>query len=357
MGLRVAATSSAARRFERIEPESPPPPSITDGIPRNRPLRVGIISNPLSGQNARRGLHIHIREVLRSHPRVAHFDADTLEGMTAAARELMERETEILVVNGGDGTAQVVLTTLMGTATGRLPLLAILAGGTTNTTARNVGYGRKPLPALQRLLTEAASGTVAGAVQARPVVRADFGDQTQHAMMFGAGAVYHGILFARRHIEARGVRGEFGAGLAVATFIGKVLSGSGGTLFPPVHADVCIDGNPLPKQSYLGILTSTVSRQILGITPYWGEGPGPLRCSLLRYRPRHLARAVVPVLRGRAGVYVRPEFGYRSVNAHDVRMEFDSGFTLDGQLFPPGFESTVVTLSARQRAYFLRDAR
>jgi hypothetical protein len=37
----------------------------------------------------------------------------------------------------------------------RLPLLAVLPGGTTNTTARNVGYGADPLVALGRLLAAA----------------------------------------------------------------------------------------------------------------------------------------------------------------------------------------------------------
>ncbi|HET6473184.1 MAG TPA: hypothetical protein VFG38_15165, partial [Pseudomonadales bacterium] len=70
---------------------------------------------------------------------------------------------------------------------------------------------------------------------------------------------------------------------------------------------------------------------------------------------KHLPRAIIPGLRGKASTYLRPEFGYRSVNANEVKLRFDSGFTLDGELFPPAEGRTQVTLSARQCAYFLRD--
>ena len=348
--------SLAIRSFEALEQE-PLLPRITGGVALPRPLRVGIISNPESGQNKRHGLHKRIRDVLQSHPQVEHFDTGTVEGMKAAARDLVLSGTEILVVNGGDGTTQAVLTAMFGTPVDRLPVLAVLAGGTTNCTAHNVGFGKRPLEAVQRLLTAAAHGSLPGTVETRAVVRADIANDTQYGMMFAAGAVYHGILFYREHIESRGLRGEMAVGLAIAAFAWKILSGNGGTLFPPFRADVLIDGKAIPRETYLAIMTSTISRQVLGFSPYWGSGPGPLRHTSLRYQPKHLARSIVPILRGKAGAYLRPEFGYRSVNTNEVSLSFDSGFTLDGELFPPADGQMQVTLSTRQRAYFLRDAR
>ena len=74
-------------------------------------------------------------------------------------------------------------------------MLAVLPGGTTNTTARNVGYGARPLAALRRLLAESAARRARRyASSATPSLRADLEDGPQYAMMFGAGAVYHGIL-------------------------------------------------------------------------------------------------------------------------------------------------------------------
>ncbi|MGH7787328.1 MAG: diacylglycerol kinase family protein [Candidatus Binatia bacterium] len=316
-----------------------------------------MINNPLSGQNARRGLLDRVRTLLTAHPRVAHFEEVTFDGMGHAVDELLGSETEIIVVNGGDGTVQAVLTALLRSPLpAALPLLAVLPGGTTNTTARNVGYGRRPLRALQGLLDDAASGRLAGTVDQRAVLRVDADADPQYAMLFGAGAVYHGVAFARREVLSRGMRGQLGAGVAVATFLSHVVAGKGGRLFPPLHAEIRIDGQaPLPPEPYFGILTSTMDRQVLGLSPYWGVGPGRLRFSALSYAPQRLSRAILPALRGRPSVHLRPDLGYRSVNADEVCLRFDSGYTLDGELFEPAGDTTRLTVSARQHAYFLRE--
>jgi hypothetical protein len=352
--------SSSVRRHEAETAATEGlPPSLTGGVPRRRPLRLGMINNPQSGQNARRGLLDRVRGLLTAHPRVAHFEANTPDGMGEAVDELLRSETELIVVNGGDGTVQAVLTALLRSPLpASLPLLAVLPGGTTNTTARNVGYGRRPLRALQRLLDEAARGALAGTVERRAVLRvdADADAAPQYAMLFGAGAVYHGIAFARREIESRGLRGQLGAGVALATFLSHVLAGNGGRLFPPLHAAIRIDAEAVvAPEPYFGILTSTMNRQVLGISPYWGVGPGRLRFSSLSYAPRRLPRAIVPLLLGRPSVHLRPELGYRSVNADEVCLTFDSGYTLDGELFEPSNSTARLTLSARQHAYFLRE--
>jgi hypothetical protein len=173
-------------------------------------------------------------------------------------------------------------------------------------------------------------------------------------MMFGAGAVCDGIVFAREQLAARGMRGQLGGALALATFLTRALAGKGGALFPPLVADVRVDGVSLPPVPYFGMLTSTMDRQVLGVSPYWGTGPGRLRFSAMRYRPAHLGRAIVPALRGRASRWLDPDFGYRSLNADEVVVTFAGGFTLDGELFAPPRRAQRLTLTARQSAYFLR---
>jgi len=333
------------------------PPRIVADEPRRHPLRVAVLSNPTSGRNARRGLVAGIERLLRGRPDVVHLQDRTFDGIAAATRDVVSGNADIIVVNGGDGTVQTVLTSLLTATTDRLPLLAVLPGGTTNTTARNVGYGGRPLVELERLLTAAARGALAGSVERRPVLRADLGAGPQYAMMFGAGAVYHGIVFARGQLASHGLRGQFGAGIALATFLAKALTGRAGSMFPPLAASVRLDDTVLPRSTYVGMLTSTMDRQFLGVSPYWGVGPGPLRFSAMRERPQHLARAVVPALRGRPSHWLRPDFGYRSENADRVALTFTGGFTLDGELFGPVPGERRLVLTARQSAYFLRARR
>ncbi len=337
----------------------PPPPRIgyargPGEEPRRHPIRVAIVSNPTSGRNARRGLLKAIHELLASHPAVAHFEEATFGGIADATRAALADDAEILVLNGGDGTVQTALTSMLRMPLDRLPLLAVLPGGTTNTTARNVGYGRDPLAALRRLLEESARGTLAGHVERRAVLSVDLADGPQYAMMFGAGAVYDGIVFARRQLATHGMRGQLGAGIALATFVTRVLTGRAGAMFPPLAAEVRLDGTALPPARYFGILTSTMDRQFLGVSPYWGTGPGPIRASAMHDRPQHLARAIVPALRGRDSRWLRPEYGYQSRNVAEVAITFDGGFTLDGELFEPSGHARCLVLTARRSAYFLR---
>jgi len=339
---------------ETPSPGVPPPARASDTSSAGRPLRVGIISNPSSGQNVRHGLLTAIGALLRTYPKVEHRTAATLETLLGAATEFAEDDTEVIVVNGGDGTVQAVLTALLQKPRKSLPVLAVLASGSSNTTAHNLGYGQRPLAALAQLLEGASRGELSGRIVPRPVLRVDAGGAPQYAMMFGAGAVYHGIVFFHRSLETRGLHGEFGAGLAVATFVAKLFSGRATEMFPPMRGEIRIDGAALPRETYLGLLASTMDKQIVGIRPYWGTGPGPIRLTILRTSPRYVARAVVSLFRDRKSSRLQPENGFRSVHADEVRLEFDSGFTLDGELFDLENGSQSVTISARQQAYFLR---
>ncbi len=343
----VAGPSAVDRPTEETLPAA-----IVDGVRRDRPLRLGVINNPRSGQNARHGLLDGVRDALRQHPQVPHFEEDTLDGMIAAARELMARETELIVVNGGDGTVQAVLTGLLRTPAARVPLLAVLPGGTTNSTARNVGFGTRPLAALQLLLAESARGVLAGRVERRAVIRVDTGGAPQYAMMFAAGAIYHGIVFFRERVASHGLRGQLGPALVTASFIGKVVSGGGGRLVPPLHAALRFDGHAVAAAPYLGVVVSTLDELLMGIRPYWGTGPGPLRVTTIGYRPRRLWQAILPILRGTPRPVLRPDLGYRSVNVAEAVLRFESGFTLDGELFAAEAEAEV-TLTSRD-AYFVR---
>ena len=156
-------------------------------------------------------------------------------------------------------------------------------------------------------------------------------------MMFGAGAVYHGIVFARGQLASHGMRGQLGAGIALATFLTRGAHRSRRDDVPAARGRPSAStASPLPPTSYFGILTSTMDRQFLGVSPYWGVGPGPLRFSA------HARAAAASRARHRAGAARPPEprgcspdFGYRSLNVDEVELTFAGGFTLDGELFEP----------------------
>lgn len=330
-------------------------PAIAPFESIGRPIRVGVINNPLSWRNSQKNTLQSVISVLSGHGHVPHHEVDHPEDIREATRSLLEAETELVIVNGGDGTVQAVLTGLFTNPCEKIPLLAVLPGGTTNMIAGDIGAGRDPLAVMQGLLAAARSGRLKGAIAERPVFRAEVaaGADPIFGMFFGAGAVYHGIRFCRSRIETMGVRGEAGPGLALAVFVANVVFGRSKTLFPPLHLSGCIDGQRIEPQELFGVLISTLGRLFLGLRPFWGEEDAPIRCTMLRYGPRHVLRAALPMMRGKPNRFVRPEFGYTSRNVHELVLKLDSGFTLDGELFTPQAGSPVV-LRGGYTAFFLR---
>lgn len=348
---------SVADRQAIVDDDRPVPRLLlAPPVDLGRPIRTGVINNPLSFRNRRRHTLAAVLDVLGSHARIPHHEVDRPEDIAAATRALLDAGSELIIVNGGDGTVQAVMTALFG---GRplegLPLLAVLPSGTTNMVAADIGAMMHPVPALQRLLAAARDGRLLGTVVQRPVMRAEIAPDAApiFSMFFGTGAIYHGIRLCRQYIATLGLRGELGPGLALAVFLGKIALGQGGSLFPPLHLSGRLDGVALRAGAYRGALVSTVSRQFLGLRPFWGREPAPLKYTAVSYSPQHLWRAAPAVMRGKPNRYVRPEYGYTSHNAHELDLHLDCGFTLDGELFTAPAGAPVV-LQSGYSASFLR---
>ena len=359
MGDHVASAlrRPVARGLDSVD--SQPPEAkllVTPGVDVGRPIRTGVINNPLSFRNKRGRVLPAILDVLRAHPWVMHHEVNRPEDIGAATQALLDAGCELMVVNGGDGTMQAVLTRLLGSgALDTLPLLAVLPAGTTNMVAADVGAMVRPIPALQRLLRSARDGCLGGATVKRPVMRAEIapGAPPIFSFFFGSGAIYHGIRFCRHYVATLGLRGEVGPGVALAVFLAKIALGQSGRMFPPLHLSGRLDDQALQPGAYIGVLVSTVSRQFLGLRPFWGREPAPLKYTAMNYRPQHLWRAAPAVMRGTPNRFVRPEYGYTSHNAHELELHLDCGFTLDGELFTPG-AGTPVLLRSGYSAAFLR---
>jgi diacylglycerol kinase (ATP) len=354
--LTSALRYSVGDRLDAVDDLHQPRLRLAPPVDLRRPIRTGVINNPLSFRNKRSDALRAVHEVLRAHPHTPHHEADRPEDIGAATRRLLDDGVELIVVNGGDGTVQAVLTGLFaGGPLDTLPLLAVLPSGTTNMVAADIDAMLRPVPALQQILAAAADGCLRGAAVQRPVMRAEIAPDAPpiYSMFFGTGAIYHGIKFCRHYVATLGLRGEVGPGVALAVFLGKIALGQGGSLFPPLHLSGRLDGEPLAAGAYLGMLVSTVSRQFLGLRPFWGREPAPLKYTAMSYAPQHIWRAAPAMMRGKPNRFVRPEFGYTSHNAHELELHLDCGFTLDGELFTPQ-PGAPVRLRGGASAHFLR---
>ena len=317
-------------------------------------LRVGVISNPLSGEN-RKGLQ-PVERMLADHRQALHRRAVHPEEVEAAIRDFARQGVDLVVVNGGDGTVHAVLTALFTTEwPGQVPFLALLRAGTTNMIARDVGLPGSRLQALSRLLGWAYAGRGAASLVKRPVLRLEWekGGEPMFGMFFGAGWIYEGIQFCLTRVHTKGVGGELAAGLTLVRFLLAALRGDR-RIAPPAPIRVGLEGTAMQDMEVLALLVTTLGRLFLGMRPYWGMEGGPLHFTAIRSDAAHLLRAAPSLIRGQRSRWVSPRDGYLSHNLRDLRLSLQSGFTLDGQLYPSDPHLGALWLRKGGEAEFLR---
>jgi diacylglycerol kinase (ATP) len=322
--------------------------------PPGAPTSLGVLNNPRSGTNA--GWREMRRQAHATVPDQRWCDVTTPAEVAGALRGLAEDEVETLLIIGGDGTIQAVLTSLFRDGCfATLPRLAVLPTGSTNVTAGDVGVGRHPRRCLRRVLDWARGEPVDVTLVRRPVLRvtAGVGGPPVFGMFFGAAGIVQGIEFWRRRLHARGLRGQGVSGLALVRMLLPLLGGRHGVL-TPISVAVELDGGPVREGERLAVLVSTLERLLLGMRPYWDTTPAPLHYTAVDDRPRHLWRALPSLLRGRASRWATPADGYTSRNVTEVRLAFDGTFTVDGELFAAERRAGPVVLQPAGTVTFVR---
>jgi hypothetical protein len=312
-----------------------------------------VLVNPLSGGN-RRGLAA-VRNAVAAYPRVHHCDVETPRDVLAGLVEFARNDVNLVVVNGGDGTVQAALTALFcHRPFEAMPLLAVLQSGTTSMTARDVGFAGSPVKALEKIFRWAEGGQGDPVILRRPVLQVQApGHGPRYGMFFGTAGIYQGIQYFHRNINSRGLKGELGPGLTIARFLWSASFRRSGFISPhPIT--VALDDRPPRRMDCLLLLVSTLERLFLGLYPYWGDEKGALHFTALRARPRHLMQTLPSILRGRRNRHARPENGYFSHNASEIRLNLDGGFTIDGQLYTPANSREPTVVQSGATADFLR---
>lgn len=317
-------------------------------------LRVAVLSNPQSGKN--RKVLPAIRQQLRRHGRIVHAEAAAPAEIAETVSRLVSARPDLLVINGGDGTVQAVLTALLqGNHPGPRPPLALLRGGTTNMTAGDVGLAGDPTRALRRLLAALHNERRNLLGVERRVVRVQTDEGAARCgMFFGAGAIVRGVEFFHRRLRHLRLGGEWGPALTIAR--GLIAAACGEERFlTPVAVAAGLDGTPPgPAEKAMLVLISTLERLFLGIHPYWGRENAPLHYTLVTAAPRYPLLALPALLRGRPNRHGTSRNGYRSHNVTSIRLRLQGGYTLDGEVYSSGCAEQVVRLDAAGPVTFVR---
>lgn len=293
---------------------------------------IGIVSNPQSGHN--RDRFGTLRRQLDACPGAIHRVTAGPAAIGDVLDEFAAAGIDLLVINGGDGTAAAVLGELLERPRfARQPAIALLPAGTANMNAGDVGVAGS-LRAAARRLTAWARGSRREAQRVvRPLLRVtvDDGATPHYGMFLGAGAVVHGTEYAHRALHARGLRDDFSLLLGtLRTAWGVARRDPAFTR--PLRIGVALDGREFGDFDALILALSTLERLAFGMRPFWGERAGPLRLTLIEQHPRYFLPTFASILRGRPGRHARPRAGYHSHAGQGLALTLSGDVNLDGEL-------------------------
>ncbi len=311
---------------------------------------IGVVSNPHSHRNL--SDLAAVREIVAQHPGVSHVELEHMSALPAALADFARRGIELVVVNGGDGTVQGVMTELFnGHGFERTPDLALLPAGRTNLIAHGIGLKGRPVDGLTRLL----AGMPLTAID-HPVLtlHPGGGAAALHGMFFGTAAFYRGTMLARAKYHPKGATGRAVVGLSLVSSLLRALIRRGGEdgIYRGDDMTLAVDDGAGLAGSYLLVMATTLDRLILGVRPFWGDGPGAVRLTTIDFPPARLARALVPMLRGQPKPWMAAA-GYGSRRASRVTIRSNCPMILDGQIVHPDPADPAV-LEADRRLRFLR---
>ncbi|MBC7953851.1 MAG: hypothetical protein H7Z12_18790 [Rhodospirillaceae bacterium] len=283
-------------------------------------MRIALIRNPLSRRNAGGARPLSL-------PTAEPHGSQELRHALAGFRA---HGTEVVAVDGGDGTVREVMTALV--EMDWFPRLAILPGGNTNLIARDVGFPRR------HALTEDKVQ-----IQRRRLLRLDHAGGTSYGMFLGAAGFRLAWELANRHLRRLSSAATIVAAMALT--LGRAGGDAGETM--SVRLD---HGAPMEGRRFL-LLATTLDSLMLGLWPFWGQGPG-LRLLDIAAPPRRLLAALPALARGRPTPWME-ESGYRSYRANRVELHPTGPVILDGEPFSPDPDGKLM-LSLGPEMEFIR---
>ncbi|WP_026941594.1 diacylglycerol/lipid kinase family protein [Hellea balneolensis] len=251
-------------------------------------------------------------------------DVGDFSDVDALVKEALLAKAEHIVIEGGDGTVQGILTEFLRQEKARnLPVFTIVPGGNTNQVARNIG------------LTAATPQAVAKALGAdkslkhAPLLRIkDKAQRKYYGFLFSSGALPQVTDYTKDKLHDRGIGGS----LAV---IGGILKGATGTsrITHPTKVKLSIeaDGQQKLRGPHLGTIVTTLPGLMLGLDPFWGEGDRPLRVTYVAGEYQKLVRHVASLWLGNKSKD-RSRDGMYSWTADDLTYQYKGPCVLDGEV-------------------------
>lgn len=281
--------------------------------------RVGKRGSRLSGHAAEFGASV--------------FDLALFESLPSQVEHALAHH-DTLVIEGGDGTVQCVMSEVLRQCGEDRPLpdFAIALGGMTNQVAKVIGMRRVGRSGLKRLQD-------ADDVLETRLLRISAADSPeQYGFLFSTGALPMVTEYAKNELHTRGIGGQ----AAVVGGLVKALTSDRDTVMPATECRLSVDDSVLDG-AHLGTVATTLPTITMGLDPFWGKGDRPLRLTYIDGDYQRLFGHVASVWVGFKDRDRTPD-GFHSFNADAANFSYAGPVMLDGEpIALPGPEFQLST--------------
>ena len=295
------------------------------------------IVNMLSERVARKG---SVLEPLATETGTTCFRLDPFDALPSAVTRAAKDGVDHVVIEGGDGTVQGVISAFLSQVEkfDPFPAFSIVPGGMTNQVAKNIGLKSASARAVKQVL--------AGPMDAvdMPLLRvADPEGPNYAGFLFSTGAIPQITRYTTGELHRKGIGGS-------AAVLGGILKGVRGdddTLMQitPIRVEGLYDG------LHLGTVVTTLPSLIMGLDPFWGEGDEPLRITWVDGSYKGLARNIMQVWMGLKSKDRTPD-GLYSKRVDELSYHYEGDIVLDGEFL--SIPSGKFTVRATRPVTFLR---
>jgi len=313
---------------------------------------IGVLTNTLASRNRR--AWPRVCRLLERYPHVFHFELSDIADVPQALRMFADAQVSAIVVNGGDGTVQAVLSCLINDRPFETaPPIAVLPGGKTNMIAADFGLRGRPDRQLRRLLKRFGHKRKPPESVERRVIALDMGDGAppRIGMFFaGAGAV-KGLMWCRKRVHPMKLPAWAAHGIALILLALATIFRPGRSPLQSHPIRLHLDGGEQLSGRYTLVLATTLDHLLFRLRPFGREGRGGLKFSAVEAGGKTMLRALLALLTGRFtrggvdGLHVR--------RSERMRIEGEDPVTLDGEIYTPARDCPVI-LSGEHRLTFLR---
>ena len=221
-------------------------------------MQIKLISNPNSGHNRKNPKHIEkLSQILGKK-----VDLPSLNDLDSTILQYKKEKLGILAIAGGDGTIHQVLSAVRRVyKNDPWPKIALLASGTMNNVARNVGVRKKAEPQLASIMETLQKNAPIQTNIHHPLL---FGED-KAGFIFGQGGVSH-IL---EEYEKGGNTSQTKAAILLTrTIFSALINGAFvRKMFAPMDIDIHVDGKKIHHTRYTVSVLSSISDVGFGFRP------------------------------------------------------------------------------------------